>query len=1215
METDPNPHLSEPELAKLLEEGRQHADLRAAEVHPHLAVCSTCREQFEELAAVDIELKNLQTGAAAVQRSDCPGAEVWSEVAAGLTEQDQTLTYVEHASRCDHCGPLLRAAVVQMGSLNQELTEAEREQIAGLESARPEWQMRLAERISGSPRPSSVSRGLWWQSWFSVPRFAAAGVAIALVAVVGLRMIHDQTPEAANELLARAYTDQRTLELRIPGAAFGRLQVQRGPAQSFVARPAALLKAEALIASQMASHPDDPAWLQAAGRADLLEGKYDAAVESLQRALELRPDAPELLLDLGTAHFQRAQSEDRQEDYGAAFEYLSKALALRPENTTALFNRAIVAEHQFLYHQALEDWEHYLKLDSTSQWAEEARGHADAVRTKLKEHEDSGALLLPIRVASGGGGVNAELERRVEQYLDDAVRSWLPQAYPERGASGDLHAQQALFFLAELTSQKHNDRWLSDLLKGSSAAAFPGAVAALARASQANSSGDYTAARAQAGIAAQLFRFPGNKAGGNQAPGNKAGVLRAQFEQAYSEQQTRRTEECRQDATSAHAEAERLPYPWLQIQLGLEKGVCSGLSEDWGAYGRSSRASVDRAESAHYAGLYIRALGFLADSQIQTGNLSAGLESVKTGLEIYWNAQLPAMWGYNLYHLLGFAPEVASSRPKLQVAIWREAAALIESGDDLLSRAWAHSYAARAAAGAHEPKVAELQYAEAARLFSLAPQSEARRGYILENAIRAAQLEARLGQFDPGIARLASIQDQVRPLPNKFLVQMFYSTLGELELRSRHARQAEQAFQPALELAEQRLRSLNSEAERIRWSKDAASVYLGMAEAELVQGHAQESLEYFEWYLGAAGRSGERGASGVRATRETPDPAWLGSRLPLLTGRTVLAYAALPDGLAIWVYDNRGLNAEWIPQSNQDFQELAARFYDLASDPKSEVTALRRDSQSLYQALIGLVEQRLEPGRTLVIEADGWLAQVPFEALLDSSGHYLIERAAVVHSLGQRLDASLHGDEPVSPDLRALIVGSAASPQAEGLVPLPDVEAEADTVAGDFQSPTVLKGSEATLSAMESELPAANVFHFTGHSLSRPSGAALMLRLGSAQKQQTALLDADRLRRLDLRNMQLAVLSTCNAESGKDGSRGFNSIAEALQRAGVPHVVASRWAVDSVETRAFVELFYKNTLSGQPVSEAIRQTSRTMLADRRTSHPYYWSAFSAYGRP
>jgi CHAT domain-containing protein len=111
------------------------------------------------------------------------------------------------------------------------------------------------------------------------------------------------------------------------------------------------------------------------------------------------------------------------------------------------------------------------------------------------------------------------------------------------------------------------------------------------------------------------------------------------------------------------------------------------------------------------------------------------------------------------------------------------------------------------------------------------------------------------------------------------------------------------------------------------------------------------------------------------------------------------------------------------------------------------------------------------------------------------------------------------------------------------------------------------------------------------------------------------LLDAAALRQLRLQRLQLAVLSACSTASGSGGSNGFNSVTDALLRAGVPHVVASRWAVDSVETRGFVEDFYHNALSGQPVSGALRQTALKMLANPRTAHPYYWSAFSAYGRP
>jgi CHAT domain-containing protein len=414
-------------------------------------------------------------------------------------------------------------------------------------------------------------------------------------------------------------------------------------------------------------------------------------------------------------------------------------------------------------------------------------------------------------------------------------------------------------------------------------------------------------------------------------------------------------------------------------------------------------------------------------------------------------------------------------------------------------------------------------------------------------------------------------------------------------------------------LAEQSLATLRSEAERRNWSTEAAPVYLGMVEAELAQGRAQESLDLFEWYLAAPQRSGQN--PGHKATSTVPYPSWLTSRLPLLSGTTVLAYGALPDGLAIWICDDRGVNAEWIPHANDDLPETAKRFYDLSADPKSELSALRRDARTLYRALIARVEARLAPGRTLVIEVAGWPERVPFEALLDSSDHYLIERAPVVHSLGQDSQARLRRDTGISPDVPALVVGSTASPPTDGLIPLPDVAAEAYTVAGGFHTVRVLKGGEATLSAIRIELPGAAVFHFAGHSLATPERTGLMLEGGDGPPNTPRLMDAPVVRQLGLQRLQLAVLSACSTASGDGGSSGFNSVTDALLRAGVPHVIASRWAVDSVETRGFVEDFYKNALSGQTVSGAIRLTSRKMLGNPRTAHPYYWSAFSAYGRP
>jgi CHAT domain-containing protein/cytochrome c-type biogenesis protein CcmH/NrfG len=1173
-------------------------------------------------------MKGMRPGESPPQ-GDCPAPALWREIAGGLAPPDETLPSLEHASRCDHCGPLLREAVAEVSNLNGETTEAERTLIAILESARAEWQQRLAQQITGTPHSGPDRQPTpWWQRWLVVPRLAfprlaiprlgMAGASLLAIVIAGSWVIVHRyntnnasrnQPAAASRLLARAYTEKRTLELRIAGANYAPLRVSLGPSASFTSRPAALLTAEALIASQLESHPTDPSWLQAKAQADVLEGKYDAAVEALRHALQLDPHSSAILTDLATAYFQRAQQEDRKEDFGAAYEYLSQALRLHPDDPVALFNRAIVAEHQFLYHQALDDWDHYLRVDPGSQWGEEARNRANAVREKLKQHESRMTpLLSPAQLTArlANASLGPEVDERVEEYLHEAVRSWLPQAFPESKNTADSNAAQALFFLAELTSRQHSDQWLADLLRGSSNPHFPQAANALARAVKANDTGEYGVSRQQAALAERLFR----------ASGNTAGLLRAEFEQAFEAQISRHSEECRRRSITAGAEAKRYSYPWVQIQLGLEEGVCSILMGDLGTYEKAARRALDRAQQAGYGALYLRALGLLADSKFNAGDRSGGWKFICTALDRYWARQFPAMRGFNLYGQEAFAAEDAN-QSNLQLALWREAVALINSNEDLLLRAGAHGSIALAALAAHQPDIAAYQYQEAARLYALAPQTEAIRAYRIESEIRSAQAESRQSAFGLALARLTSTQGEVRRLSNNYLAEIFYSTLGQVQLGSHHAEEAEQVFRPALRLAEQNLASLTSEASRMSWSKDAAPVYLGLAEAELVKGREQESLDMFEWYLGAPQRVGTRGHASSGHTPERlqflPDPSQLPARLPLLSNQTVLAYGVLPDGLAIWAYDNRGVSAKWIPKSSRELQELADNFYAECSEPGSDLSALHRDSRTLYSLLIGPIEQRLDPRRTLVIETEGFLARLPFEALLDSSGQYLIARGPIVHSPGPYAEARMHPDAAITPDMPALVVGIAASSPDADLFVVPNVPVGADAVASGFHSPRVLKGPEATLGAVRSALPAAAVFHFAGHAITTSNHTGLMLEGRDAGA--PVVLDANVLRKLNLQNMQLAVLAACSTDSGEGGSRGFDSVAEALQISGVPHVVASRWTVDSVEANAFANYFYLSLFSGQPVSNATRLTSQKMLLNPRTAHPYYWAAFAAYGRP
>ena len=77
--------------------------------------------------------------------------------------------------------------------------------------------------------------------------------------------------------------------------------------------------------------------------------------------------------------------------------------------------------------------------------------------------------------------------------------------------------------------------------------------------------------------------------------------------------------------------------------------------------------------------------------------------------------------------------------------------------------------------------------------------------------------------------------------------------------------------------------------------------------------------------------------------------------------------------------------------------------------------------------------------------------------------------------------------------------------------------------------------------------------------------------------------------------MQLAVFSACDSQDGADGGPfDADSLAGVFLRAGVPHIVASRWKVNSAATRQFMNLFYQALLGGDSVSNSIHQAQTAL---------------------
>ena len=374
-----------------------------------------------------------------------------------------------------------------------------------------------------------------------------------------------------------------------------------------------MLEAEALIARGLQKEPSSSVWLQAKGRADLLEGNYDAAIQSFQKALEIEADSTSLQTDMASAYFQRAERAERASDYGKAIELLGAVLVKNPDDPVARFNRALINEKMFLYRQALEDWEHYLRLDPKSEWANEATQHVNNVRQKINEQTRNATepLLDPAAFVNQANESENALKGRSEDYLDTAVREWLPIAVKD-GAKGTA-TTQALVRLAAMLRDAHQDPWLSDVLTTPSSESFSSAVLALADAANANATGDFVRAGSSAIRAQQLF----------QAVGSQAGSSRAQLESVYALDRSGQSKQC---LSSSDLLARNIGgYRWIEIQLFMERSNC--LSQ-MGRFSESQRAletSLDLARKAGYGTVSLRALGLAAALQTDQGNTSAAL--------------------------------------------------------------------------------------------------------------------------------------------------------------------------------------------------------------------------------------------------------------------------------------------------------------------------------------------------------------------------------------------------------------------------------------------------------------------------------------------------------------------------------------------------------------------------------------------------------------
>ncbi|MCC3427013.1 MAG: CHAT domain-containing protein [Microcoleus sp. PH2017_01_SCD_O_A] len=293
---------------------------------------------------------------------------------------------------------------------------------------------------------------------------------------------------------------------------------------------------------------------------------------------------------------------------------------------------------------------------------------------------------------------------------------------------------------------------------------------------------------------------------------------------------------------------------------------------------------------------------------------------------------------------------------------------------------------------------------------------------------------------------------------------------------------------------------------------------------------------------------------------------------------------------------------------------------DVAAKVESSLTNHPR-LQKLHQLLIEPIADLLptDPAAKIIFIPQGELFFVPFPALQDAAGKYLIEKHTILTAPAiQILELTSQKRQEIS-NLAGdiLVVGNPTMPEV-ALVPgqppqqlsaLPHSETEANAIAQLFQT-QALTGKFATKSAVLQRLSDARIVHFATHGLldrTRGLGSAIAF---APDRTDSGLLTAEEILHLHLQ-ADLVVLSACNTGMGRITGDGVIGLSRALISAGTSSAIVSLWAVPDAPTADLMVKFYQNLDRTGNKAQAL--CSAMLETMQQHPNPRDWAAFTLIG--
>ena len=531
-------------------------------------------------------------------------------------------------------------------------------------------------------------------------------------------------------------------------------------------------------------------------------------------------------------------------------------------------------------------------------------------------------------------------------------------------------------------------------------------------------------------------------------------------------------------------------------------------------------------------------------------------------------------------------------------------------------------------------------------------QNELQRLFMLGKA------ELELGHLDAARDAFATMLGNKRlpDLGDIYWVALFER--GRLAEKERDGGGAIDFYRKAVDVIEQQRSTINTEASKIGFVGDKQAVYGRLIAVLIEQGRTNEAFDYVE-------RSKSRALVDMLAAKKdfaAPDPSQatlvlaqldaadlnarvqdsavpaeaktagvrnlqvareaLQSAAPELS--TLVTVSSVPSAelkalvgpdetLVEYYYQGNELYAflldrERLLAVKLDATELSAQVHTLRKNLEAtESAAWQAPARALYARLWQPLE-KLVTSRNLIVVAHGALHYLPFAALQDGEGKFLLDR----YSLRFLPSASvLKFLRPVlqTRDARLLALGNPDLDDPK--LDLAFAEGEAKLVASLYPASRVLLRKDASESNFKKAGGVFSRIHFASHGkfqADEPLKSGLYL---AKDADNDGILTVGELYSMNL-EADLVTLSACETGLGKIASGDdVVGLTRGFLYAGSRSIVASLWSVDDKATATLMQAFYRN-LTAMNKREALRQAQ--IKAREAFPHPFFWAAFQLTGR-